>query len=272
MADTASQSNTQRGDRVAVAGETLTGMEGRLVRLVNSSGSPVVKLPDSVADEVLFVLVEGAASGADVTIRPLEHGMQFRAYIDGACVTGDSLTLATIDATKDGKIVKVPDGAGTYFRVGVAEQSAADGSLALFRFLPLAMVTGALIRVAGETLTSKENRLVKLTNSSGSPRVILPNDVADETPYLLTTGAASAADVVLVPLSPNKTFSALIDGSCVTGDSLTLAAIDGTKDGKVVKLPTDADTYFRVGIAEASAADGELVPFRYLPKDVIVAP
>ena len=136
MADTASQSNTKAGRIVRAAGETLTGMEGRLVKLANSSGTPVVKLPDDVADETLFVLVEGGASGEDVVIEPLEPGKQFRAYIDGTCVAGDSITLAAIDATKDGKVVKLPTDADTYFRVGVAEQSAADGSLALIRFCP----------------------------------------------------------------------------------------------------------------------------------------
>lgn len=136
MADTASQSNTKRGDLVAVAGETLTGMEGRLVKLSNSSGSPVVILPNDVDDETLYVLTEGAASGEDVTIRPLEPGQQFRAYIDATCVTGDSITLAAIDGTKDGKVVKLPATADTYFRVAVAEASAADGSLALLRFMP----------------------------------------------------------------------------------------------------------------------------------------
>ena len=40
MADTASQSNTKRGLVQYKAGETLTGMEGRLVRVSNNSGAP----------------------------------------------------------------------------------------------------------------------------------------------------------------------------------------------------------------------------------------
>lgn len=136
MADTASQSNTREGRFTVLAGEALTGMEGRLVKLSNSSGTPVAILPNDVADEALYLLVEGAASGEVVTVEPLTPGKQFRAYLDGTCVTGDQLVLAAIDGTKDGKLVKLPATADTYFRAGLAEQSGADGQLVLFRFAP----------------------------------------------------------------------------------------------------------------------------------------
>lgn len=140
MATTASQTNTIRGLRTATAGENLTDMEGRLVRLTNSSGNPVVILPNDVADEVTHVLVEGGASGAQVAILPLEPGVQFRAFIDGTCVTGDQITLAAIDGTKDGKVVKLPATADTYERVAIAQASAADGSLALLLYKPKQVV------------------------------------------------------------------------------------------------------------------------------------
>lgn len=136
MADTASQSNTKEGKLVVLAGEALTGMEGRLVKLSNSSGTPVAILPNDVADEAVYILLEGAASGENVTIEPLTPGKQFRAYLDGTCVTGDQLVLAAINGTKDGKLVELPATADSYFRVGLAEQSGVDGQLVLFRYLP----------------------------------------------------------------------------------------------------------------------------------------
>lgn len=136
MADTASQSNTQQGRIVRTAGETLTGMEGRFVLLTNSSGNPRVTLPNDVADEVTHVLIEGGASGADVVIEPLIAGNQYRVYIDGTCVSGDQITLAAINGTKDGKCVKLPATADIYERVGLSLASAADGSLALFLYKP----------------------------------------------------------------------------------------------------------------------------------------
>ena len=139
MPDTASQSNTRAGALVRVAGEALTGMEGRLVALTNSSGNPVVTLPNDVADETLYILIEGAASGENVTIEPLHSGKNFRAYIDGTCVTGDQLVLAAINGTKDGKLVELPATADSYFRVGIAEESAVDGQLVLFRVAPKAL-------------------------------------------------------------------------------------------------------------------------------------
>ncbi len=136
MADTASQSNTKRGPLQYKAGETLTGMEGRLVRVTNNSGVQQVILPNDVADETLFVLIEGAASGEYVTIQPLESGQQFRAYTDGAIAIGASVVLAAIDGTKDGKVRTIPATADTYFRVGVCEAAADADSLALIRFAP----------------------------------------------------------------------------------------------------------------------------------------
>lgn len=140
MSDFATQSGCKSGPQIAIAGETLTGMEGRLVKKSNSSGSPVVILPNDVADDVLFVLVEGGASGDPVTIEPLVPGKQFRAVVDGALVTGDNVTLAAIDGTKDGKVRALPATADTYNRVAIAEQSAATGSLALLMYCPRQIV------------------------------------------------------------------------------------------------------------------------------------
>ena len=140
MSDFATQSGCKSGPQIAIAGETLTGMEGRLVKKSNSSGSPMVILPNGIADDVLYVLVEGGASGEPVTIEPLVPGKQFRAVTDDALVTGDNVTLAAIDGTKDGTVRKLPAGAGTYNRVALAEQSAAAGSLALLMSCPRQIV------------------------------------------------------------------------------------------------------------------------------------
>ena len=57
----------------------------------------------------------------------------------------------------------------------------------------------------------------------------------------------------------------------VIGASVVLAAIDGTKDGKVRTVPATADTYFRVGVCEAAADDGSLALIRFAPKEIIVS-
>ncbi|HMP76849.1 MAG TPA: hypothetical protein PKE12_11210 [Kiritimatiellia bacterium] len=121
---------------------------------------------------------------------------------------------------------------------------------------------GPISLPAAEDLTDKEGRLVLVTNASGVAKVSLPNDVADRVLFVLTEGGASGANVVLSPLTPDQQFRAFLDGACVPGDRLTLAAIDGTKDGTVRKLPAAADDYFVFGIAEEAGADGQLVKFR----------
>ena len=121
---------------------------------------------------------------------------------------------------------------------------------------------GPIALPANEDLTGKEGRLVLITNASGTAKAALPNDVADRALFVLVGGAAAGEIVTLQPMSTDQQARAWLDGTCVPGDRLTLAAIDGTKDGKVRKLPATADDYFVVGLAEESGADGQLVKFR----------
>lgn len=130
---TDTQSNLQQGRTVRTAGEALTDLEGRVLALVNSSGSPVVKLPDAVTDFVSYVLADGGASGDDVEVIPLAHGQLIRARLQGTCVSGDKLVLATINGTDDGKVIKLPTSAGTYRLVGLAEESGVDEQLVMLR-------------------------------------------------------------------------------------------------------------------------------------------
>ena len=69
-----SQSNTRVGDIRVLAGEALTGMEGRLVKLTHDTGVPEVKLPAAITDYALYAVIEGAADAALVSVRPVEAG------------------------------------------------------------------------------------------------------------------------------------------------------------------------------------------------------
>lgn len=137
--------------------------------------------------------------------------------------------------------------------------------------LQLDTIRGPRTAIAGDNLTDKEGYVCKLSNASGTPKAYLPDDVADEVTYVILSGAAAGERVELAPLEPGQQFRAILDGTCVTGDQITLAAINGTKDGKVVKLPASADTYERVALAEESGVDGGAVLLRYKPKQVIVS-
>jgi hypothetical protein len=136
-----SQSNTRIGDFRVLAGESLLGMEGRLVKMTHDTQVPEVKLPDAVTDYGIYVLIEGGADGALVAVKPLENGRNVRMSLDGTCNPGDLLVPAAIDGTKDGKVCALPAAAGTYRGIGVAEEAGVDGQLVLCRPCMLSNVT-----------------------------------------------------------------------------------------------------------------------------------
>jgi hypothetical protein len=126
--------------------------------------------------------------------------------------------------------------------------------------------------LAGENLTGMEGRIVKLTHDNGVPEVILPNDVADFADLLLLDGGADGKLVTVVALDRSRSFRVRLDGTCNPGDELTLAAINGTKDGMVVKTPATADTYFVFLRAEEKGVNTQLVLVRPIlnPRTVVV--
>lgn len=129
-----SQSNTQPGDVVFVAGEDLTGKEGRMVVLSSNAGVPTVSLPTALTDKTPFILVDGGILGANVTCRPFTSASNHRVTAKGASVAGDLLSAADPGTAADkGKLRKVPATTGTYTAVAMAEETTADGQLGLVR-------------------------------------------------------------------------------------------------------------------------------------------
>ena len=136
------QSNTRYGDFPIAAAEDLTGKEDRLVELVNSSGTAVVQLPSANTDYALYLLVEGAASGENVTVRPLTPERNVRVLLKGTCNPGDTLVLADVGTAADkGKVRALPASAGTYRGLLIAEEAGVDGQLVLARPNPIGNLT-----------------------------------------------------------------------------------------------------------------------------------
>ena len=128
------QSNTQVGDIRLVAGVELSGLEGRLVKVANASGKAVGALPVADTDLTPYVLVEGGASGANVSVRPLEPGRNVRLVLLGECAPGDVLVLADTSVEADrGKVRALPADAGTYRGLAVAEETGVEGQWVLAR-------------------------------------------------------------------------------------------------------------------------------------------
>lgn len=129
-----SQSNTRVGDIRVLAGEALTGMEGRLVKMTHDSGVAEVKLPAANSDYGLYLLIEGGADAANVSVRPVEAGRNVRLVLSGTCNPGDVLVLADVGTAADkGKVRALPTAAGTYRGLAVAEEAGVDGQLVLAR-------------------------------------------------------------------------------------------------------------------------------------------
>jgi hypothetical protein len=129
-----SQSNTRVGDFRVLAGESLTGMCGRLVALTHDTGVAEVKLPAANSDYALFLLVEGGADTALVSVRPIEASRNVRLALKGTCNPGDVLVLADVATAGDkGKVRALPATAGTYRGLAIAEEAGVDGQYVLAR-------------------------------------------------------------------------------------------------------------------------------------------
>ena len=137
-----SQSNTRVGDFPVAAGVDLSGMEGRLVKMTHDGGAPEAALPTDNADYALYALVEGASLGGTARVRPLEAGRNARVRLKGTCNPGDAVVLADTATEADrGMVRAVPEDAGTYRGIGIAEEAGVDGQLALIRPAMLGEIT-----------------------------------------------------------------------------------------------------------------------------------
>ena len=129
-----SQSNTRVGDFRVLAGADLTAMEGRLVKMWHDTGVAEVTLPAANSDHVPYVLIEGAADAALVSVRPVQADRNVRVTLKGTCNPGDVMVLADVATAADkGKVRVLPATVGTYRGLGIAEQVGVDGQLVLIR-------------------------------------------------------------------------------------------------------------------------------------------
>jgi len=129
-----SQSNTRVGDFRVLAGENLTGMEGRLVKMGHDTGVAEVTLPGANSDHVPYVLIEGGADGNLVSVRPVQADRNVRITLKGTCNPGDVMVLADVATAADkGKVRVLPAAPGTYRGIAIAEQAGVDGQLVLVR-------------------------------------------------------------------------------------------------------------------------------------------
>jgi len=121
---------------------------------------------------------------------------------------------------------------------------------------------GQIVLNSSEDLQDKEGYLVKIIDTSNVAEFALPDAVTDLALFVITDGGDEDENTAALPLSPDRNVRLKLNGTCVPGDVLVLADIDGTHDGMVKVLPAVGGTYRGLAIAEEVGADGQLVKAR----------
>lgn len=137
-----SQSNTKTGHIAIACGEDLTAAADHLVVLGHSTGTPQMTLPDSLTDPALYLVLEGAAADETGSFQPLTPDRNVRLPLIGTCNPGDTLVIADPSVEgQPGKVTVLPEDAGTYRAVAIAEEAGIDTQLVLARPANLGLIT-----------------------------------------------------------------------------------------------------------------------------------
>ena len=135
-----SQTNVKSGPIVKPCGEDLSNATDLLVTLSHDAGAPQMLLPTAQDDLAPYLVLEGAGAGENSNFMPVHPDKNIRVPIVGTCNPGDTLVLAD-PATEAGKVTVLPEDAGDYRGIGIAEELGVDGQLLLLRPLPLGVIT-----------------------------------------------------------------------------------------------------------------------------------
>jgi len=137
-----SQSNVKFGPVPFNCGEDLNAANDHLVVLGHDTGTPQMTLPDSLTALALYLVLEGAAAGETGYFLPVTAAANVRLPLIGTCNPGDTLVLAD-PATEGqpGKVIVLPETAGTYRAVAIAEEAGIDTQLVLARPANLGTIT-----------------------------------------------------------------------------------------------------------------------------------
>jgi hypothetical protein len=137
-----SQSNVKFGPVPFNCGEDLTAANDHLVVLGHDTGTPQMTLPDSLTANALYLTLEGAAVGETGYFLPVTAAANVRLPLIGTCNPGDTLVLADPAVEEQpGKVTVLPEDAGTYRAVAIAEEAGIDTQLVLARPANLGTIT-----------------------------------------------------------------------------------------------------------------------------------
>ena len=128
------QTDTRNGLIRVLAGADLSAKRGYLVKMTHDTGVPEVVLPAAVTDLAVYLVDDGNADAALVSVEPLTGERNVRVKLKGTCNPGDVLVLADPSTAADaGKVRALPAAAGTYRGIAIAEEKGVDGQFVLCR-------------------------------------------------------------------------------------------------------------------------------------------
>lgn len=137
-----SQTNVKTGPVSMPCGADLTAHADHLTVLSHSGGVPKMILPASLTAPALYLILAGAASGANGDFQPLTPDRNVRLPLIGTCNPGDTLVIANPSVSgQPGKVCALPATAGTYRVVAIAEEKGVAGQLVLARPANLGLIT-----------------------------------------------------------------------------------------------------------------------------------
>ena len=137
-----SQSNIKFGPVPFNCGADLTAAADHIVVLGHSTGTPQMTLPDALTDHALYLVLEGNAVDETGYFLPISPAANVRLHLIGTCNPGDTLVLADPAVEgQPGKVIVLPETAGTYRAVAIAEEQGIDTQLVLARPANLGIIT-----------------------------------------------------------------------------------------------------------------------------------
>lgn len=125
---------------------------------------------------------------------------------------------------------------------------------------------GAISLQASVDLTGKENYLLKIVNSSGTPKFALPTAVTDVAPYICMSGDSTTGDLTAAECpSTGENCRIKLTGTCVPGDRLALSSTYGTLYAPAASAGSILVEY----IAEEAGVDGQDLLVRRVPPRLV---
>lgn len=154
------QTDIKKGLFPINAGEALTGLENRLVKLGDAGSVPEALLPTSQSSLALYIVERGAAHDSPCEILPLDPNSQMLVRANGTGSAGAVLVLCDPTASSGanaGKVETIPTTEGIYFSPGIAEEDWVDEQLLKFRPMPRLVQVGTAFTVATPAATAATN-------------------------------------------------------------------------------------------------------------------